>query len=117
MNYNIEYFNDLLNKPKIIDCFIFYNELNMLEFRFQELYNDVNVLVKSTITSKDKILYYNENIDLFSKYKDKIIHIIVDDFPQQFIRCMFNEKISEELYKYHIFFSDVFNRVIYIYRN
>ena len=37
---------------KIIDCFTFYNELKMLEFRLAELNDDVDyfVLVESTFT-------------------------------------------------------------------
>ena len=37
---------------KIVDCFIFYNELDMLEFRLKELNDIVDyfVLVESTYT-------------------------------------------------------------------
>jgi hypothetical protein len=34
------FFKSVKPKPKVIDCFIFYNELDMLEFRLEEL-NDV----------------------------------------------------------------------------
>jgi beta-1,4-mannosyl-glycoprotein beta-1,4-N-acetylglucosaminyltransferase len=81
--HNIEKFD---NKPKIVDSFIFYNELDMLKFRLEELYDNVDyfVLVESTktFTYKDKILYYDENKNLFDKYNDKIIHVIVDDYPE-----------------------------------
>lgn len=70
---------------KIIDGFIFYNELELLKARLHELYNIVDyfILVEGTLTftGNKKQLYYNENKLLFSKYNDKIIHIIVDDFP------------------------------------
>ena len=74
-----------MNKKKIIDCFIFYNELNLLNYRFNLLNDTVDyfVLVESTktFTGKIKPLFYNENKDQFSKFNDKIIHIIVDDMP------------------------------------
>ena len=73
-----------INK-KVIDCFIFYNELDMLNYRLNILTNVVDyfVLVESTHTfiGKEKKLYYNENKHLFEKFNHKIIHIIVDDFP------------------------------------
>ena len=70
---------------KIIDCFTFYNELKMLEFRLAELNDDVDyfVLVESTFThtGNKKDLYFEKNKNLYSKYLHKIIHIIVDDMP------------------------------------
>ena len=72
---------------KVIDCFIFYNELDMLEFRLNELNDVVDyfVLVEciKTHSNKDKELYFENNKNRFSKFLDKIIHIIVkDNIPQ-----------------------------------
>lgn len=71
------------NKQRIIDCFIFYNELDMLEYRLDILYQSVDafILVESTRTFKGtlKPLYYEENKERFAKYKDKIVHIVVND--------------------------------------
>jgi beta-1,4-mannosyl-glycoprotein beta-1,4-N-acetylglucosaminyltransferase len=72
---------------KIIDCFIFYNELDMLEFRLEELNDVVDyfVLVEciKTFANNDKELYFENNKNKFSKYLNKIIHIIVkDNIPQ-----------------------------------
>lgn len=70
---------------KIIDCFTFYNEEKMLKFRLRELNDSVDyfVLVESTrsFSGKRKPLFFHENKDLFSKYLDKIIHVIVEDMP------------------------------------
>lgn len=68
---------------KIIDCFMFYNELDMLKIRFEELYDvvDAFVLVEATRThscGKPKPLYYAENKHLFEKYNDKIVHVVTD---------------------------------------
>ena len=69
----------------IYDCFTFYNELDMLNFRFDYLYDVVDyfVLVEANYTHKGnrKKLFYGDNKELFKKYEKKIIHIIVDDMP------------------------------------
>jgi beta-1,4-mannosyl-glycoprotein beta-1,4-N-acetylglucosaminyltransferase len=69
---------------RTIDCFIFYNELDMLEYRLSIMYPyvDAFVLVESTRTHKGtpKTLYYHENRERYSKYADKIVHVVVDDF-------------------------------------
>lgn len=69
----------------IYDCFPFFNELELLEIRLNELDHVVDkvVLVECTKThqNKDKPLYFNENKHLFSNFEHKIIHIIVDDLP------------------------------------
>lgn len=69
----------------IYDCFIFYNELDLLEIRLEELKDVVDffVLVEATktFTNRPKKLYYNENKHLFGKFVDRIIHIVVDDLP------------------------------------
>lgn len=74
-----------MRKTKIIDCFIFFEELDMLEGRFKELYDKVDhfILVESnkTFTNQDKPLFFDENKERFSKWLDKVYHIIVDDMP------------------------------------
>jgi len=71
---------------KIIDGFIFYNELELLKVRLEELYDTVDyfILVEGTLTFTGlaKPLFYNDNKHLYEKYNDKIIHIIVNDFPE-----------------------------------
>jgi beta-1,4-mannosyl-glycoprotein beta-1,4-N-acetylglucosaminyltransferase len=71
-----------INK-KIIDCFIFYNELKMLKFRLKELNDCVDyfILVEcvKTFCNNDKELFFENNKKEFSQYLHKIIHIIVKD--------------------------------------
>ena len=73
---------------KIVDCFTFYNEFDLLMYRLTVLYDIVDhfVLVESTHThtGRQKLLYYNENKQMFSRFSDKIIHVIVDDFPHKY---------------------------------
>jgi len=70
---------------KIIDSFIFYNELDLLNYRFEitHEYIDYYILVESahTFAGNSKPLFYQDNRHLFEKFNDKIIHIIVDDMP------------------------------------
>jgi len=74
----------------IIDCFPFFNELELLKIRLKLLDNIVDrvVLVESTRTFslKKKKLFYDENKILFEKYNNKITHIVVDDTPALFNR-------------------------------
>jgi beta-1,4-mannosyl-glycoprotein beta-1,4-N-acetylglucosaminyltransferase len=73
---------------KIIDCFTFYNEMDLLNYRLNILYDVVDyfVIVESTHThvGKEKPLFYKDNKHLFEKFNDKIVHIIVDDFPYKY---------------------------------
>jgi beta-1,4-mannosyl-glycoprotein beta-1,4-N-acetylglucosaminyltransferase len=85
--YNKPTFMDYIDEPpkkKVVDAFIFYNELDMLEYRLNVLADTVDhfVLVESTKTFMgfDKPLYYAENKERFSKFNDKIVHIVVDNF-------------------------------------
>lgn len=90
---------------KIIDCFIFYCELDLLTYRLNILDNIVDyfIIVESTHTfsGKEKKLYFNENKHLFKKFKEKIIHIIIDDFPYKYPNINFynGEQWKNELYQ------------------
>lgn len=70
---------------KIYDCFTFFNELDLLEIRLQELYDSVDYFVISEANMshsgnpKDYILL--DNWDRFKPWHDKIRRIQVDDFP------------------------------------
>lgn len=63
---------------RVFDTFIFFNELDLLEIRLNELdkYVDYFVIVESdlTFTLKPKPLYYEENKERFKKFAHKIIH-------------------------------------------
>jgi len=70
---------------KIIDGFVFYNELDMLEYRLAAMNEVVDyfVLVEATHTfsGKEKPLYYEQNKERYARWSDKIIHVIVRDMP------------------------------------
>lgn len=67
---------------KIIDCFTFFNEFDLLEIRLNELKDVVDKFVicesKHTFSGNEKPLYYDENKERFSKFENKIIHLICD---------------------------------------
>lgn len=69
----------------IFDCFIFFNELDLLDIRLNVLDPVVDkfVLVEATHTHQGKLkpLYYSDNHERFKAFKDKIIHVVVDDVP------------------------------------
>ena len=73
---------------KIVDCFIFYNELDLLNYRLNILNDVVDffVIVESThsFAGNPKTLFYSENKHLFEKFNEKIVHIVVDDFPYKY---------------------------------
>lgn len=70
---------------KIYDGFQFFNELELLDIRFNELYDVVDkfIIVESTKTHQNnpKPLYFWENRDKFSPFLDKVIHHVFD--PQE----------------------------------
>jgi beta-1,4-mannosyl-glycoprotein beta-1,4-N-acetylglucosaminyltransferase len=70
---------------KVFDCFIFFNELDILEIRLNELDPVVDhfVLVEArkTHTGQEKPLHYLDNKDRFAAFRNKLIHVVVDDFP------------------------------------
>lgn len=74
-----------MSERLLIDCFLFNNELKMLEFRLEETFDivDYYVIVESnkTFSNIDKELYFENNKELFLKYQKKIVHVIVDDMP------------------------------------
>lgn len=69
----------------IYDCFTFFNELELLEIRLNIMdpYVDKFVLVESTKThqGQPKPLYFQEHQSVFSKFRDKIIPVVVEDMP------------------------------------
>lgn len=71
---------------KIYDCFPFFNEFELLEMRLKSHSSVVDYFVISestqTFMGSPKPLYFKENREFFAEWKDKIIYIEVDDFPE-----------------------------------
>ncbi len=94
----------------VIDCITLFNELDMLELRLDILgdYVDKFILVESrqTFTGQEKSLYYEENKEHFTKWKDKIIHIVAPNIEIKSVayerHWLCYELIEAELMKYDI---------------
>ena len=72
--------------PKlVVDCFIFYNEIELLKYRLMVLNDVVDffILVEAahTFTGKKKELEFGNNRNLFKPFLHKIIHVVVYDAP------------------------------------
>ena len=72
----------------IFDCFQFFNEEHIADLRFNILnkYVDKFIIVESTINHQGKSKKLNFDIKNFTKFKDKINYIVVDDTPKEFIK-------------------------------
>ena len=64
---------------KVVDCFLFYNEVDMLQFRLKEHYDHVDyfVIVESdkSFTGNKKEFNFIKHKSLFKDYLDKIIYV------------------------------------------
>jgi beta-1,4-mannosyl-glycoprotein beta-1,4-N-acetylglucosaminyltransferase len=71
---------------KIFDCFPFFNEYEILELRFQELYDMVDhfVIAEANQSHNGTPKPYNleENKERYKKWWDKVIYVKVDDMPE-----------------------------------
>lgn len=70
---------------QIFDCFMFYNEVDLLEMRLAESYQHVDkfVIVEASVTFQggQKPLYFQESQARFARFLDKIILVTVTDMP------------------------------------
>jgi beta-1,4-mannosyl-glycoprotein beta-1,4-N-acetylglucosaminyltransferase len=70
----------------IFDAFLFFNELDLLKIRLEELKDVVDrfVLVEATLTHSgvSKPLYFERYRDIYSDYADRITHHVVSDIPR-----------------------------------
>jgi len=70
---------------KVYDCFTFFNELDLLEIRLQELYDNVDVFViaeaNMSHSGNPRDYCLLANWERFKPFHDKIRYIQVDDFP------------------------------------
>lgn len=82
--------------PRVFDCFPFFNEIELLEIRMNEMDSvaDYFVVVESTTShsGNPKPLYFRDNQELFAKFAHKIRHVIVDDMPR------FDKNTSDEVW-------------------
>jgi len=74
-------------RPRVFDGFTFFNELDLLELRLEELYDVVDgfILVESpwTFQHRPKPLHFLENRERFVRFADKIIHVVAEELRPQ----------------------------------
>lgn len=70
---------------RVFDCFVLFNELDLLDLRLNELSDVVDrfVIAEATTTfaGDPKPLYFRDNAARVDAFRDRITHIIVDDMP------------------------------------
>lgn len=71
-------------KKRVYDCFMFFNELDLLEIRLNILDPHVNFFIlgesTETFSGKPKPLFYAENSERFKKWHKKILHVVIPTF-------------------------------------
>tara|TARA_Y100001970_G_scaffold207122_1_gene252316 strand:+ start:2665 stop:3561 length:897 start_codon:yes stop_codon:yes gene_type:complete len=87
---------------KIIDCFMFFDEEMLLDFRLNYLndYVDKFVIVESSFTHSGKTKKLLFDINKFKKFKDKISYIIVDKEPSDISEVLENDNEQIKNKKY-----------------
>ncbi len=70
-------------KPKIYDCFCYFNEDMLLELRLETLWDHVDffVIVESVKTFSGKPKPLNFRMENFAKFRDKIRYLVIKDYP------------------------------------
>jgi len=73
-------------RPKIIDCFAFFNELQLLELRLKTLDSVVDQFVlveaRETFQGNSKACFFEDNAARFAPYAHKITHLVIDRFTE-----------------------------------
>ena len=81
---------------KIIDSFMYFNEDLLLDLRLNQLNPIIDkfVIVESKYTHSGDEKKFNFNLDNFSKFKDKIIYIQLEEKPSNLIKVNQNDEIG-----------------------
>lgn len=93
-----------MERAKVYDCFTFFNELELLEIRLEELYNYVDYFVivegDKTHSGNKKEFIFEKNKNRYKKYLDKIVYIKAK-MPS--LNSFFNSNYFSNLNKIKIF--------------
>jgi len=72
---------------RVFDCFVLFNELDLLDLRLHELCDVVDrfVIAEATTTfaGEPKALHFRAHQSRFADFADRITYIVVDDMPGQ----------------------------------
>ena len=82
-----------LKKNKIVDCFFFYDEIEMLQFRLKELNPYVNyfIVIEGNIDYRNNPKKINFNLEdpLFDDFREKIIHVVYNEFDKNSLKLVY----------------------------
>ena len=83
---------------KIFDCFMYFDEENVLELRLNVLdkYVDFFVIVESTFTHRGDQRKLQFNHKKFEKFKNKIIYLIYNEKPKNIEEILINDNDGEK---------------------
>lgn len=69
-------------RPRVFDGFTIYNELDLLELRLEELWDEVDAFIAVeapwTFQGKPKPLVLRDNLARFARFADKLVHVVVE---------------------------------------
>ncbi len=89
---------------KIYDCFTFFNELDLLEIRLEELYDCVDYFViveaNKTFSGEEKEFILEKNLNRFKKWRKKIIYVKIEDMPKINKFSLILQKLMYKLHPY-----------------
>lgn len=97
----------------VYDVFPFFNELDILEIRLNTLSEVVDYFLiteaTTTFSGNKKDLYLSDNLDLFSKFKDKLIIQVIDNVPNlgSFERDWYQRDMAKGILSEHLVESDL----------
>jgi len=87
---------------KIFDCFMLFEEIELLQLRLMEYYEYVDYFVvvesKKTFKGNEHELIFEKNKILFEKYLDKIIYLVVSDLPKNDEEHIWNAEVYQRNY-------------------
>jgi beta-1,4-mannosyl-glycoprotein beta-1,4-N-acetylglucosaminyltransferase len=110
-----------LKKNKIVDCFFFYDEIEMLKLRVKELspYVDYFIVIEGRIDYRNNPKKINFDIedDFFNDYREKINHLVYDKFDKNSLKSIYeNLKYERKLLSFNesiIDKFDIINHALY----
>lgn len=82
----------------IIDCFLFFNEMDLLEIRLNELRDVVDMFVlieaNETFSGKPKPLYYDRDKQRYNGFP--ICHVVIPKYPDEFTNAWERENYTRD---------------------
>lgn len=93
-------------KNKVVDCFFFYDEIEMLKFRLKELnpHVDYFIILEGAIDFRNNLKTINLDLQdsSFDEYREKIIHLVYGKFEKVSLKSIYQKlKYESKLLSFH----------------